>query len=143
MKTTTTLPEYSGRQNIGKGIRWNVSGNQRTSDGPVLADFFEARINFETLEEAQNFAGQFAKYLKVRATTLSTYDSIGGMYETYQIGTAGMKISLRPDATTGAVNETGLKRIKNFMAACEQLGYTMTRERWYANSIDFDPKVGR
>lgn len=133
------MTTYNGRYRINTGIHWDAAGHQLEQDGPVVLTLLEAQIDFETVAEAKEFAALFPKYVKVNAGRCSTFDrNEAGHYTNYDIGSAHLSVYLKPDKTTGAVNETGLKRFRKFLAVCSELGYLVTREHNWKNSIDFE-----
>lgn len=128
------LKDYNGREHIGKGVRYDVTG----CDGQP--SWFKAAVAFSTPNEAHTFAAQFAKYIKVRVIECHTYSRVDGvMTADYSIWNVCLDITLHSNRINQGVNEAGLKRIKSFMTACKQLGVQITRTRC-TSSIDI-PEV--
>ena len=75
---------------------------------------YEAYAIFEQAEERDAFIAKFPKSLKLWATTL--YDD--GNY----LPIARFQVVLQATATTGEVNETGLKRLAKFQELLEKVG---------------------
>lgn len=125
------MANFNGRERIANGLTWDAVGDPKPS-------LVQASRTFETLAEAQAFVAQFPKYVGMRAATLWMYDVKDGEYRTHQLGYARCDVNLMPNKVTGAANETGLRRLVGMFKTCAKLGMTVTRERKYANSVDFE-----
>ena len=101
--TNTTLDLETAEMTI-NGQHDRISG--------YLNIWLDAR--YETKCEAEAIAAKFPKFVKAHTTRLSTLDAAGNRIEVYQIST-GFTIpnkSGREHGVVGAVNETGIKRIR-------------------------------
>jgi len=72
---------------------------------------------FESMEDAQNFADKFPKYLKVRARSCFHYDEKGN-YETYGVN---FEVSWKQTKVTGEENEQSIKRMNGFIKTLKKV----------------------
>lgn len=90
-------------------------------------------LGFNSREEAEALASKFPKYVKTYATTMtssSSHDAYGiyseymGEYGSNSYETYGLSISVSAvNEVTGAVNETGMKRIEKWIDVLYNEGY--------------------
>jgi len=107
-------------------------GIERIFDGG-RPHYFEARADFATIADAQDFAAQFPKLVRMTATECVCYNAGA---ESTRKGIIVVRIHLGADGVNGGVNETGLRRIKTLARICERLGIRLERKRNWANSAE-------
>jgi hypothetical protein len=99
---------------------------------------FSASITFTTNEERDAFVALFPKSVKVVATTLSGL-VIDQPYATIQV-------ALHADAVNGGVNETGIKRLRKFIAVATANGFELNFKQYFKNSLtesEYSELVGK
>lgn len=87
---------------------------------------FDAWLHTETFEQAQAIAAQFPKSAKVHAARSYGHDAIKGH--------VSLRIYLAADRTNRGINETGLRRIRQFAKTIAKLGGTLQKTRHALNS---------
>lgn len=92
-----------------------------------------------TREDAQAIAAMFPKSLRVKGTTLSTFDhdlrDRTGEYRNFTVGFVAIDVKLTATEVTGSENETGIKRFRSFLKNCEKLGFEVEYKRTFGNSL--------
>lgn len=113
--------------------------NKNTITARATEFSFDAGITFETQDELQAFIALFPKSVKVYGTLCTTVAGITLPY-------ASFSVSLGSDEVNQGTNETGIKRIRKFVALAVANGYNIFRNDAYNNSLtqeDFDNLVGK
>ena len=127
----TTLKEHDGRRHIGKGVRYDAT-----------VDCFRATADFETETERDAFVALFPKYVRVHASTCSTYDVKDSQYASYQIPIAVCSVAWHADNVNKGKNEQGQKRIRAFARICRENGIALTpNAQGFANAIEINPET--
>lgn len=106
---------------------------------PANPQAFNLAIEFpaDAEAEAAEVAGLFPKSAKVRTTTCSGPIPETGAWGVRPLVTA--RVSLVSDGTTGAVNETGIRRVRRILAEVERRGWTI---EWTARCVNSYPTLG-
>src|SRR4051812_40999062 len=86
---------------------------------------FRASMVVDTPEQAKEIAATFPKFVKVKGQRYHAEDGMKGL--------VSFHIGLSADGVTGAVNETGLKRLRRFLDLVEV--------KWLANSKNSYPTL--
>lgn len=91
---------------------------------------FSAGITFDTAEQRDAFVALFPKSVKVIGTTASAAsDPIAR--QPY----ATMQVALHADAVNGGVNETGIKRLRKFIAVATANGFELNFRQYFKNAL--------
>jgi hypothetical protein len=102
---------------------------------------FSAGITFTTNEERDAFVALFPKSVKVVATTTSAAsDPIARQ------PFATMQVSLHADAVNGGVNETGIKRLRKFIAVATANGFELNFKQYFKNTMtesEYNELIGK
>jgi len=99
---------------------------------------FDAGITFETTDQVEAFIALFPKSVKVIASKHSSPEG------TFPYAVFGVRLAA--DAINGGVNETGIKRIRKYVAIATANGYELEHVRCYGNSLtdeDLDVLIGK
>lgn len=114
---TTNVYRTEPRQMDGRQFDYDIDQPQ----------WFHARIEVPTIEEAQALAARFPKSLRVKGSGIC--DGLGKSW-----GVVKLEASMSPDGVNKGANETGIRRVRGFFKACAKLGIVLEYSRFYGNS---------
>lgn len=124
--TNTTAPaapvydayRESAQYHIDRGLNGTIADYGQGNAGVRVG------INFATREEAAAFVAQFPKSQRVYASTCSGLNMVTKKsWETY---TGNVDFSFTANGTTGAKNESAIKRFRAFEKTLAKLGLAVT-----------------
>lgn len=112
-----------------------VSSSQ-TDGGPGRVQGVALHARYETPEQAEAAAALFPKSCRIRTSRLSTYVGTWGQpdYRDLVLHTIDVTIKLSSDGSNGGKNETGIKRYRSIVKACEKAGLAIEWVAGYGNS---------